>query len=105
MSNQNIEDNHVNEAGTSCEGASPGGCPTDEQRELSPHQGTAKRRWSKEINAAVMVCYFLGYPRNDNEVPTRVYRKRMHGAWSDRHPYELSEQSLCDRTRTIIKNV
>ena len=62
MSYSNYEDNGVNETGASSEGFSPGRCPTVRQGGPGRYQASAKMKWSKELNVAVMECYFLSKP-------------------------------------------
>ena len=73
---QNIEiNNAVNDTGTSCEGVSSGWCPVDE------HHATARKSWNREGNIAVMECYFLSKPMDEEGKPLRGYRRRMHAIW------------------------
>ena len=59
MSSDIIGKNSVNGAGTLREDPLPGRCPVGEQRTPGCHQKTARTGWSKEINVAVIECYFL----------------------------------------------
>ena len=58
MSSDMIRNNGTNWAVILREGPSPGRCPVGEQRRPGRHQKIARTRWSKEINVAVMECYF-----------------------------------------------
>ena len=61
MSASNYEGNGVNEIGTLCEDLSPGRCPTVRQGGPGRYQASAKMKWSKELNVAVLsftdLCY------------------------------------------------
>ncbi|XP_065051764.1 uncharacterized protein LOC135681303 [Rhopilema esculentum] len=103
--NQNSDlDNSVKETGTDGEGLSLGRCPMEEQRGPGRHPTTARTGWSKSMNVAVMECYFLSKPVNDDGKPVRGYRRRMHNIWRERHSFNLTEQRLCDQARMIRKN-
>ena len=104
MSYSNYEDNGVNETGSLSEGLSPGRCPTVRQGGSGRHQATAKMKWNKELNVAVMECYFLSKPTDENGKPVRGYRRRMHNIWKERELPTVTEQRLCDQARTIITN-
>ena len=78
MSSVIIKNNGVNGAGTLREGPLLGRCPAGEQRRPGCHQKTARTRWSKEMNVAVMEHYFLSRPFDEEGNPIREYRKRMH---------------------------
>ena len=75
MYNSHYEDNGVNETGTTSEGLSPGRCPTVRQGGPGRYQASAKMKWNKELNVAVMECYFLSKPTHENEKPIRGYRR------------------------------
>ena len=51
-----------------------------------------------------MECYFLSKPVDENGVPVRGYRKRMHRQWQERGMFQLTEQRLCDQARAMRKN-
>ena len=104
MSYSNYEDNGVNETGTSNEGLSPGRCPTVRQGGPGRYQASAKMKWNKELNVAVMECYFLSRPTDENGKPIRGYRRRMHNIWKERELPTVTEQRLCDQARAIRKN-
>ena len=104
MNNSNNEDNGVNETGTASEGLSPGKCPTVRQGGPGRHQASAKMKWIRELNLAVMECYFLSNPTDENGKPIRGYRKRMHNIWKERNLPIVTEQRLCDQARLIKMN-
>ena len=56
------EKNDVNGTGTSCEGASSGRCSVGEQRRTGRNQVTARMKWTKEMNIAVMECFYSAKP-------------------------------------------
>ena len=78
-------DNDVNGAGShSAEGASSGRCPMGEQRGPGRHHATARIGWTKDMNIAVMECYFLSNPVDEDGKPIRGHRRRMHSIWNER---------------------
>ena len=104
ISCSNYEDNGVNETWALSEGLSPGRCPTLRQGGPGRYQASAKTRWNKELNVAVMECYFLSKPIDENGRLVRSYRRRMHNIWKERELPIVTEQRLCDHTRAIRKN-
>ena len=104
MSSDIIRNNGVNGAGTLREGPSPGRCPVGEQHRPGRHQKTARTGWSKEMNVAVMECYFLSRPFDEEGKPIRGFRKRMHNIWKERQGLKVTEQRLCDQARMIRIN-
>ena len=61
-------------------------------------------KWNKELNVAVMECYFLSKPTDENGRPVQGYRKRMHNIWKERELPTVTEQRLCDQARAIRKS-
>ena len=105
MENITNRNNDVNGAGSiSAESATSGRCPMGEQRGPGRHPATARTGWSKEMNIAVMECYYLSNPVDDNGKPVRGYRRRMHSFWKERQSFNITEQRLCDQARLIRKN-
>ena len=104
MENESIEINDVNGTGTSGDGPSSGRCPAAQQRRPGRHHVTARRGWGRKLNIAVMGCYYLSKPINDEGKPIRGYRKRMHAIWRERQQLEVTEQRLCDQARMIRVN-
>ena len=74
MSSDIIRNNGVNGTGTLREGPSPGRCPVGEPRRPGRHQKTARSGWSKEMNVAVMECYFLSRPFDEEGKPIRIQK-------------------------------
>ena len=72
--------NGVNGSGTgeTGEAASPGRCPTVGQGGPSRHPATSRMKWSRDMNIAVMECYYLSQPVDESGRPVRGYRQRMH---------------------------
>ena len=102
MENINNRNNDVNGAGSiSAESATSGMCFMDEQLGPGRHLATARTGWSKEKNIAVMECYILSKPIDDNGKPVRGYRKRMHSIWKEHEGFNITEQRLCDQARLI----
>ena len=66
-----IKKNGVNEIGALHGGPSPGRCPMGEQRRPGCYQKTARTGWSKQMNVAVMECYFLSRPFYEEGKPIR----------------------------------
>ena len=105
MENITNRNNDVNGAGSiSAESATSGRCPMGEQRGPGRHPATARTGWSKEMNIAVMECYYLSNPVDDNGKPVRGYRQRMHSFWKERQSFNITEQRLCGQARLIRKN-
>ena len=69
--------NGVNGTGTLCEGVSSGRCLVDEQHRPDCYHATARTSWNREANIAVMECYFLSKPMDEEGKPLRGYRKRI----------------------------
>ena len=59
-----------------------------------------QRTW----NTAVMECYFLSRPVDEEGKPVRGYRRRIHNIWKERHGTEITEQRFCEQARMIRKN-
>ena len=104
MSNDNISDNGVNEAGAdNSEGLAPGSCSVRTQADPGRHPMTAKKRtprtaWSKEVNKIAMKCFYKSEPSK------RGYRKRMFAKWQEIGVFNVSEQRLADQVRAIKNN-
>ena len=62
MSSDLIKNNGMNGVGTLHEGPLASRCLVGELRRPGRHQKTARTGWSKEMNVAVMECYFLSRP-------------------------------------------
>ena len=65
---------------------------------------TARTGWSKEINVAVMECYFLSRLFDEEGKTIRGLRKRIHNIWNERQGLKVTEQRLCDQARMIRMN-
>ena len=72
-----------------------------EQQRPGRHEKTARTGWSKEMNGAVMECYFLRRPFDEEAKPIRGFRKRMYNIWKERQGLKVTEQRLCDQARMI----
>ena len=84
--------------------ATPFRCLVGEQRRSGRHHATAKLQWGKVINIAVMECYYLSKPVDENNKLVRGYRRRMHSMWKEKELFTCNEQRLCDQARAIRKN-
>ena len=104
MSLDIIRNNGVDGDRTLRDGSLPHRCPVGEQRRPSRHQKTTRTGWSKKTNVAVMECYFLSKPFDEEGKPIRGYRKRMDNIWKERQGLKVTEQRLCDQTRMIRMN-
>ena len=104
MSSDITINNGVNGAGTLREGPSPSRCLVGEQRRPSRHQKTARTGWSKEMNIAIMECYFLSRLFDEEGKPIRGFKKRMHNIWKERQGLKVTEQRLCNQARMIRMN-
>ena len=47
--------------------------------------------WNRGLNVAVMECYFLCKPMDEERKPLRGYRKRMHAIWKERYQLVVTE--------------
>ena len=149
MSNENIPNNGVKEARTSCEGLSPGSLGMqgqvpgghnqattnktplnadnednvmvleEEQREglfansmeVTSFNGFSceplneddidngcnnkeRKTWSKTLNTAVMECYFLSRPVDEEGKPVKGYKRRMHNIWKEQYHTEITGTTL-----------
>ena len=61
-------------------------------------------KWNKEVNKAVMECFYRSKPFDKEGKPVIGYRQRMFREWRDRGLFESTEQHLCDQARAIRKN-
>ena len=66
-----IKNNGVNGAGTLRAQPLLARCPVGEQRRPGCHQKTARTKWFKEMNVAVMEYYFLSRPFDEEGKPIR----------------------------------
>ena len=92
----------MNGPGILDEGSLPGRCPV--QLRSGRYQKTARTGCPKEMNVAVMECYFLSRPFDEEGKPIRGYRKQMHNIWKERQGLKVTEQRLCDQARMIRMN-
>ena len=51
-----------------------------------------RQTWTKKLNTALMECYFLKRPIDEEGKPVRGYRRRMHNIWKERYGTEITEQ-------------
>ena len=66
-------------AGTFCEGpSSPESFSPIQQWGHCRHHVTARKKWSKEVNIVVMECYYRSNSFEENGIPLKGYRQRMH---------------------------
>ena len=77
MENESIDNNDVNGIGTQSEDPSSGRCPAAQQRRPGRHRVTARKGWDRQLNIAVMECYYLSKPVNDERKPIRGYRNKV----------------------------
>ena len=56
------------------------------------------------MNLAVMQCYFLSRPADEEGKPVRGYRKWMYSIWKERQGLKVIEQMLCDQVRMVRMN-
>ena len=88
-------DNDVNGAGSVSEGLSSGRCSVEQQHRPGRNHATAvitRMKWTKEVNVAVMECFYLSKPFTEEGKPIRGYRQRMHRIWKERELFSVSEQ-------------
>ena len=76
----------------------------DKQRRPDRHYATARESWNREVNVAVMECYFLSKPMDEDGKPLRGYGRRMHAIWKEGcQMVLLTEKYLCDKARMITR--
>ena len=75
-----------------------------EQCRPGSHKKTARTKWSKEMNVAVMESYFFSRPFHEEGKPIRGYRKRMQNIWKERQGLKVTEKRLSDQARMIRTN-
>ena len=81
MSNQNFENNGVNGTIPLGEGSSPSRCFLGKQQEPSRHQVTARMKQNKEVNKAVMKCFYKSKTFDEEGKHVIGYRQRMFREW------------------------
>ena len=81
-----------------CEGATPVTESRVQQPNPCRNSNTARMKWTKEMNKAVMKCYIKSSPDR------RGYRKRMMAIWSEEGICEITEQRLACQARAIKTN-
>ena len=59
-------------------------------------------KWNKEVNKAVMECFYRSKPFDEEGKPVKRYRQRMFREW--RGLLESTEQRICDQARSIRKD-
>ena len=47
------------------------------------HNNKERQTLTKTLNTAVMECYFLSRPVDEEGKPVRGYRRRMHNIWKE----------------------
>ena len=72
MSNTNVSNNDVNEAGVYIEGLLPDRCPAVRTRGPGRHQVTVRKKLPTQDNICVMTFYYQSQPG------VRGYRQRLH---------------------------
>ena len=97
----------MNGTGSVSEGLSSSRCSVEQQHMPGRNHATSvitRMKWTKEVNVAVMECFYLSKPFTEEGKPIRGYRQRMHRIWKERELFSVSEQRLCDQARMIRKN-
>ena len=51
-------------------------------------------KWNKEVNKAVMECFYRSKPFDKEGKPVIGYRQRMFREWRDRGLFESTEQHV-----------
>ena len=60
------------------------------------YNNNERQTWTKTLNTAVMECYFVSRPVDEEGKPVRGYMRRMHNIWKGQYGTEITEQCLCD---------
>ena len=74
-------DNDVNGAESVSKDLSSSRCSVEQQHRPGRNRATAvitRMKWTKEVNVAVMECFYLSKPFTEEGKPIRGYRQRMH---------------------------
>ena len=59
-------------------------CESSNEDDIDINYNNKERQtWTKTLNTAVMECYFLSRPVNEEGKPGRGYRRRMHKIWKE----------------------
>ena len=80
-------------------------CESSNEDYISINYNNKKRQtWKKTLNTAVMECYFLNRPVDEEVKLIRGYRRRMYNIWKEWYGSEITEQCLCDQAKMMRKN-
>ena len=106
MTDNDSSMNGVNASGTGETGetVSHDRCPTAGQDGPSRHSTTARMNLSRDMDIAVMKCYYLSKPVDEGGKAVRGYRQRMDAVWKERSLPRITEQRLCDQAGAIRKS-
>ena len=68
------------------------------------HNNKERQTWRKTFNTAVMECYFLSRPVDEECELIRQYRRMLGRNWKEQYGTKMTEQSFCDQAKMIRKN-
>ena len=71
---------------------------TQMMNKLTTHEGSQRRKWTREDYKLALYCYFRSNPAK------RGYRKRMIEIWTEFGRFKATKQRLDEQVRTITKN-
>ena len=83
ISNTNVSNDGVNEAGVYNKGLSPDRCPVVRTRGHGRHQATVRKKWLTQDNICVMTCYYQSQPG------VREDRQRLHAFWKEKGLFQV----------------
>ena len=85
--------NGVNESETAGTGeaALPGSCPTGWQGGPGRHPAAARMKWNRDMNIAVIECYYQSKPDDGSRTSVKGYRQEMHAVWKRVYQDNLAE--------------
>ena len=66
------------ETGKTGEAASPGRCPTGYQGGPGRHPAAARMKWNRDMNIAVIECYYQIKPVDESGRPVKGYIQGMY---------------------------
>ena len=69
------------ETGKTGEAASAGRCPTGWQGGPGRHPAAPRMKRNRDMNIAVIKCYYQSKPVDESGTPLKVYRQGMHAVW------------------------
>ena len=91
MNTINVEENDMNETGTTSKSFFSGRCPVEQQRRPGRQvtAETSRRKWTKDINVVIMECFYLSKPFNEDGKPQKEDTDNKCTEYDKREDYFL----------------